>query len=218
MTELARRLAVTPPKQAGEGEILLVQAAAAVGLTSTGPAGGPAAAFAGALASAPLGTERYRQDVAHALNSLLAKDEATRTTAARALVPWGTTENVPGLITQLSGPTIVRDRGPAMEALGRIKDPKGLAAVASRLPDHWDQGKVVEVLKAAGPAAEAAVFPYVQSQDRKDHFTRIEACKLLAAIGTEKSIPVLEEARKSQDHFVQREAEAAVKAIKARIQ
>jgi serine/threonine protein kinase len=161
------------------------------------------------------GTERYRQDVSRALNPLLTQDKPAKIAAAEALAHWGTKENVLALVDRLT----LDDgdvRKPAIQALVRIKAPRGLAAVADRLEDIWDrqQSGVANALKSAGPAAEEAVIPHLKS---KDHFGRREAAQILAAIGTEKSLPALEEVRNDKDHFFHNDVETAIKAIRTRL-
>ncbi len=49
-----------------------------------------------------------------------------------------------------------------------------------------------KALKAIGPGAEAAVIPFLQVHDRA---TDLEACRILAEIGTDKSVQPLTQVR-----------------------
>jgi hypothetical protein len=157
-----------------------------------------------------------REELRRALLPLLeSQDGRVRTTASQAAVEWGTTEHVPALIAliQEGSDRVVGDRTFAIAALARIKDPRGIEAVAARLVDGWDRGqsKLHEALVRCGPAAEDAVLPYIT----KGASTGPAACAVLKEIGTSKSIPALKAA--STDIWAGQAAQDALKAIEARI-
>jgi hypothetical protein len=177
-TEIARRLAVTPVKEAN------------------------------------------RAEVARDLNPLLKADEPTKIAACQAMANWGTKENVPDLVTRLTADNS-NVRGPAIQALVRIKDPKGLDAVADRLRDQFDRMMlgVKESLISCGPAAEDAVLRQL-TVTPVDQAARVEATNVLVDIGTAKSIPALEaleKESKGKDHWTHVGAVRALTAIKDRL-
>jgi hypothetical protein len=162
----------------------------------------------------PMGNQSERAQAAHALEGLLGEQQKEpRLAACKALGEWGTRDSVPALIGMLSD----RDgnvRAAAIAALARLKDERAIKPIAARLKDVWDRqrGNVAGALEEFGPQAEDAVIPLLNG----DHFTSIEACKVLKAIGTKKSIPALEEAAAGRDVFVQRAATDALQVVRAR--
>jgi HEAT repeat protein len=160
------------------------------------------------------GTEQYRPEIAQALNPLLTEDKATKIAAAQALVHWGTQDNVVALVDRLTLDSDGDVRKAAIQALAQLKDPRGLAAVANRLGDLWDRRTAADALKSAGPAGEVGVIAQLKSKDRG---ARTEAAKILAVIGTEKSLPALEEVRTEKEHFFHDAVEKAITAIRTRL-
>ncbi len=143
---------------------------------------------------------RFRQDdsnrskVAQALNGPLADaDKGIRDAALGAVADWGGRENTPTLLKLLGegsadGPG--RDTR-IIEILGMLKDPKATRAIAQGLLHPREYMAAVTALKAIGPPAESEVITYLPSPVRS---ARIEACRVLAAIGTEKSLDPLAKA------------------------
>ena len=162
-----------------------------------------------------MSVKKDRQDeVAAALVPLLKhSDIRTPRAAAKALGVWGTKDS----ITPLSDALKANDpftRFEAMGALGKLKNEDGIKLVAEHLIPPQDRFQASKVLQAAGPAAEAPVATYLTHQDWT---VRNEACKVLGAVGTKKSLDALEKAAKSDDNFIIRtEAGKAVTAIKNR--
>jgi HEAT repeat protein len=104
-------------------------------------------------------------------------------------------------------------RSNTITALGNIGDERAAAPLAQRLVELGDRGPVSEALKKLGSKAEKAVWPYVQSQDL---WVRLEAVKILGAIGTKESKSVLEAACNDRHGLVVMEAKKAVAAVAAR--
>ena len=76
----------------------------------------------------------------------------------------------------------------AMEALGVLKDPRGAEAVAKRLAVANERPQATKSLQTMGPAAEEVVIGYLKE---KDAAVALEACKILGAVGTKKSLAPL---------------------------
>jgi hypothetical protein len=125
--------------------------------------------------------EARRAEVASAIEPLLQEQgQAIRADAARALGVWGGPENTQALVQALNAAEFVVAWA-VLDALKAFRDPAAAEAVASRLPEARDRGKAIEALKAMGPGGQASVLKYL---DHSDLFVRIEACKILAVIGT----------------------------------
>lgn len=158
--------------------------------------------------------EARRAEVAKALEGALDdRDGFLRVAAAKALAAWGTPQSVPALISVLED----RDfflRTSAMAALGQIKDPRGAEAVAKQLLPHHGRMEASKVLQAMGPVAEPYVLPLLED---RDWAVQMEACKILGAIGTPKSLePLKTLSRKANNGLVSREADKALPAIEGR--
>jgi HEAT repeat protein len=121
-----------------------------------------------------------RAQVAQKLEELLkGNDPLVRDDSARALVVWGTKEQVPALLDVLDHDSPFL-RAAALEALGQIKDERAAKPVAERLADFSDRSHAGRALIAMGPLAEEAVRPFLQ---HKDAAVRTEATRILKRIG-----------------------------------
>jgi len=101
----------------------------------------------------------------------------------------------------------------AFRGLGRLQDPKAAEAVAKRLPYVEDRAPAAGALIQMGPAAENAVLEYV---DHADAAVRMEACRILGAVGTEKSLERLMPLSESDDLSVRLSAQRAGQSIRSR--
>lgn len=158
---------------------------------------------------------RPNPQIAKALEAAMLNSENNgeiRMNAAKAMKAWATNDNIPGLLTAL-GDEWPPVRAAAIEALIKFKPKNGIDAIGSQLADHFTRVAAAKALKAYGPAAEQAVLPHV---DSRDAWTAAEACKILQAIGTKKSIPTLEKAAKSSDWMVSKAAKSALDGIELR--
>ncbi len=122
-----------------------------------------------------------REEVAKAIEPLLHDpDGFARGDAAQALGVWGGPENTQALTEALKD-TEFNVGWAVLDALKKLHDPAAAEAVAAMLPEQRNRHKAAETLKAMGPEAQAAVVPYL---DHSDVFVRMDACKILAVIGT----------------------------------
>ena len=129
--------------------------------------------------------EGDKEEVSKALvQALQGGDHFTKIAAAKALVVWGTAAAGPALLQEIKGKDVFV-RKASLEAIGKLNLKEAPAAVAPLLIEHATRGDAVNALKAMGPMAEDAVLPYL---DDRDAFVQMEACKVLEAIGTEKSM------------------------------
>lgn len=153
--------------------------------------------------------------VARQLNRLLTDSNTleARKAGSEAAVQWATSENVVRLIDQVGATGYGADavRLNAAKALGRLRDPRGVAPVARRLEDMRDRGKVGEAVIAFGPMAEDEVLKVLEN---RSPFVRGEAIKVLKEIGTTRSIAALE--KQVKDPFSGGPAQNAIDVIKAR--
>jgi hypothetical protein len=158
--------------------------------------------------------EARRQETAQVLVAAMKTNPfpAAKDAAAEALGKWGSAGDAPELIGMLAD----RDpntRAAAMTALAGIKDEGGAVAVAQRLADLADRRKARQALEAMGPTAQTGVAPLVL---QGDPLTRVEACGVLQAIGTQESLAELEVAARDPNQLVARAAAEAVTAINNR--
>ena len=152
-------------------------------------------------------------DIASALTPLLShRSSSIRAGAAKALINWGNTNSAPSLMAAV-GDEDLWVRKAAMEALGRMKTSAAAQSIAARLTRLSDRGDAAKALKAMGAVAEPVVLPHLKD---RDPWVRLEACKILAEIGTAKSLPYLEEFGGTGHGFDKPESEKAIKTIKAR--
>ena len=139
------------------------------------------------LARTPADASR-RAEVAQAIVPMLQEpDGFTRADAAKALAVWGGPESTPALIVALKD-TAFNVRWAVLDALKGLKDPQASEALAALVAEDKDRGKAVDALKAIGPPAEDAVIPLLSNGEDR---VRVEACKILQVIGSEKSVPML---------------------------
>jgi HEAT repeat protein len=163
------------------------------------------------LAKAP--ADEQPKEVAEALTGLLAdRNGWIRAAVAKALVNWATPGSASALV-QAAADEDLWVRKAAIQALGRLKTAEGAKAVAARLVHLQDRGDAASSLKAMGAVAEPEVLPYLKD---RDGWVRLEACKVLGEIGTDKSLAALEEFGRNGQGFDRPESEKAIRAIKAR--
>jgi hypothetical protein len=153
--------------------------------------------------------------VAKALEPLLLQGEnfPVRCGAAQAMKSWATRESVPVLLKALRDewPAV---RSDAIEALAVLKPAEAVKPVAQQLLDLQTRGAAVKFLKAVGPEAEDPVLAILESS--KDAWVEAEACKILEAVGTKKSLGALEKAVSHENWMVNSSARKALSAVKAR--
>jgi predicted Zn finger-like uncharacterized protein len=160
-----------------------------------------------------------RPKVSAALNTaLLDADAGIREDALNAVLVWGTKENTATLIKLLGDCSKegVGGDGRVAEALGSIQDAAAAPALVQGLTDARERGLVGKAFTAIGPGAEEAVIPFLQSEGRG---ARLEACRVLAEIGTGKSLGPLQTAvyAYGNDGEFVREGFVAIERINARL-
>ena len=127
-------------------------------------------------------------EIAKALAPLLSHgvNDWVKGAAVKALVVWAAPEAEAALI-QGSQSENVFVRGPAIQALGKIKTEGAAAAVAAQM--HRNRGEAGKALREMGPIAEAATIGCLKE---RDGWVRKETCLVLAEIGGEESLKALE--------------------------
>jgi hypothetical protein len=163
--------------------------------------------------------EAARAKVSAALNAPLLDPRAdVRSDALSAVEVWGTPQNTAALLQVLGD---AQARGAECDArvidlLGALKDPKAAPALAQGLTHGRERGPAGQALRAIGPAAEEAVLPFLRVDDWE---ARVAACRILAEIGTDKSVQPLQGAFVAYGQFdgiFAREAQLALEKIAAR--
>jgi hypothetical protein len=159
-------------------------------------------------------SDKRRREVAGALEAVLTNPfPDVRAAGAQALAVWGTPESVAALLKMLDAEPFPNTCDAVLEALAVLKDERAAEPVARRLSDPFSHDKARQTLVALGPAAEKAVVPYLTNADRQ---ARIEACQVLAAVGTKNSAGALQAASQDRDVGVAQAAQQALAAIAAR--
>lgn len=139
----------------------------------------------GKLRGSPV-DEARRVEVAGAVEPFLKDSDGwVRGDAAKALAVWGGKQNTPALTKALNDPDF-GVRWAVLDTIAALKDPAAAEPVAALL--EKERGKASTALKAMGSGAEDAVVKYL---NHRDVFVRMEACKILQAIGTKKCVPAL---------------------------
>lgn len=161
-------------------------------------------------------------EIAAALESIVqsSDDVLLQVQSLKALKNWSRPESVPVVLKALNN-RWPPARSAALEILIQYQPEKYTSAIVMLLSDMQTRGAAVKALKAIGPAAEEAVWPYAEKSDdadRSDDHLRAEACKLLGDIGTEKSIPLLEKLSHDSNGMLKRDATKALESIRLRQQ
>ena len=156
-----------------------------------------------------------RKEIAQAIRAIAFDDSVTpktRCSAIRGLVHWG---------GKFAGPLLVqllREDEPFLEEeiyrqLAVVKEPSAIDPLVEKLME-FDSEDAAKCLEAFGPAAEDAVL----ANTRPDNFINTRTIvRLLAKIGTKKSLPALQSLRKL--HFfpmISRDVQSAIQAIEQR--
>jgi HEAT repeat protein len=155
--------------------------------------------------------EGRRDEVAKVLLVMMTdQDIFIMQAAAGALKVWAAREDIPEL-AKLTGNQNIFIRGAAQDILSQFtKEESAAAAIAERLNDFLDRGKAGILLRKMGPVAEKPVLAQLKASDPA---TRIEACKVLAVIGTKTSLPEVEKLTQDANAGVAKAAKDAQDAI-----
>jgi hypothetical protein len=154
-----------------------------------------------------------RRAVAEALKEMINDPSLVlREKALAALPDFGGPEDAKEVIKVMEsqGGTT---RWAAYDALAKLKGPVAAEALAGHLKDFGDRAFVRNALKAMGPDAEPFVRPYLEDGDWT---LRVEACEVLAAVGTQDSVPALQKAAGDGNVNVSGAARSALLAIARR--
>jgi predicted Zn finger-like uncharacterized protein len=160
-------------------------------------------------------SEKDHAKVAKALEENL-DDENTfaRQAKIKALGVWATKHSISALLKMMQH-TDVFTRKAAISALGVTKDERAAEPLAEALTDFHQRGEAVEALKAIGPKAEKAV---IKQLSNLEWTIRIEACKILEAIGTKECIaPLRDLALKDPNGISKQQAAKSAQIVAARI-
>lgn len=140
-----------------------------------------------------------RRDVVKAIEKLLKQMPKTwdagdrdqiRQAAAKALCTWGGPESVPTFV-DLLGKLHDDDLGKMIvDAVDAFQDEQTTELVAMRLADDDSRRWIKVILAARGSKAEKAVLKVLKHRDAN---TRLAALEVLETLGTEASIPALDE-------------------------
>ncbi len=128
--------------------------------------------------------EARQAEIARALIAPLGDSKPeTRQAAAAALATWATKDDVPALIAELEQADTFGngDFQSCLDALVRLKDEDGAAAIAKHLTNIFQREKVYGALRAMGKVAEKAVAGYVNN---KDDWVAQHANLLIKSYGT----------------------------------
>jgi HEAT repeat protein len=162
--------------------------------------------------------EKSRPDVARGLDPLVkSSNHRVREEALKALVNWGTKDNVDTLLPLVQtgdlGSGNVRKL--AIQALGNIKDDRAAPAVAARMTDFFDRETAAAALENMGPGAEKPVLQVLNTSN--DAGVRLLACRVLKTVGTKDSLDGLKlHVNRDQNPEVRAAAAMAYTAIKGR--
>jgi HEAT repeat protein len=119
------------------------------------------------------------------------EDWLVRRPAVRALGTWGTDKDVPVLLRALADKDLWT-RKEALKVIGRFNDARTLEAVIVSFRDQSTREDAAQALREMRPMSEDAVAALLNEPDGPGGpWVRAEAAKLLAEIGTEKSLPAL---------------------------
>jgi hypothetical protein len=152
--------------------------------------------------------EESRQAINAQLVLLLDNNDlATRQSAAKALATWADEETVPRLIQSLKNTDRVVCEH-VMNALARVQDPKGIAALIGMLKRDRDRAR--DALIKVGAAAEEPVRAALKDPDM---WVREDACKILKEIGTKESVKAIDNATRDKEIVVRNAAIEALRAI-----
>jgi hypothetical protein len=158
--------------------------------------------------------EAHRAEIARGLvEQFQSSDVHVQVQAVKALARWGTKDSIVPLIRFLDASSDNGARGAALEALGKLKDPRAIDTIVEYLPNGAVRDKAGWALKNFGAAAETKVAAELTHKDRD---VRREACQILKVIGTARSLPALQAARNDESRPVAEAAEDAIRVIQKR--
>lgn len=140
-------------------------------------------------------------------------DYALQNVAERAFIQWATMDEVKGLV-EIIHRNLNSPRSEALARLASFKDPAMTPYLVHAMTNQLMRAEVTEVLIDIGPEVEDAILK--EMAETKDWVPKQGWISVLKAIGTEKSLPALEEIRKTGGVGLLGGAEDAIRSIKAR--
>lgn len=156
--------------------------------------------------------ERRAEIVALLKQALQDSDEYTRLSAVHALLVWGGTESATSLVATLADPKL-NVRWAALDSLASLKEPGTATALAEHLATGRESVPTIKAILAIGTPAEDALLPLLKHSKLE---LRLEACRLIGAIGSAKSLVQVQKLAKDPDPSMAATARAAATAITAR--
>jgi S1-C subfamily serine protease len=138
-----------------------------------------------------------------------------RADAAIALRWWGTSESVRILVAMLVDGNVhgIHYRGHAMWSLAYIGTDQAILAIAALVENNMERGTAVSILQQLGSASEPQVLKLLQSRHPE---VRVEAAKILGAVGTKSAAPALFKSAKDPNEAVRKAAREGLQTIAAR--
>jgi predicted Zn finger-like uncharacterized protein len=137
---------------------------------------------------------------------------------ARAVAVWGTKDDgaaVVEKVTPLKKPFLNNARRVFIEWLGSKKVDKGIPFLAGLLTDRDEYQTASKALQAMGPDLGEAIELQVTAVNTNDPNQLVECFKVLGAVGTKKSVPLLKSQQKAFEKKNATLATAAGQAILA---
>jgi serine/threonine protein kinase len=139
-------------------------------------------------------------------------DWLIRRPAVLALGAWAGPEEVPALIKTIEHADVFT-RQEGLKVIGRFRDPQTVAPVIRCFRDFSTQKEAGNALREIGGMAEPDVLALLKEQDV---FLKKAAALVLAAIGSEASVPALQDAVAGGNFHLAPAAQQALTAIAAR--
>jgi predicted Zn finger-like uncharacterized protein len=162
--------------------------------------------------------EDKKADVLKAAEKL--KDDAdppTRQLAVLLLTKYATKDQVPVLLKLMEG-NGEGHRTQVIEALGRLKEEKGIPLIVKSLSEPIEHTVADRALTDIGAASEKPLLEELKTTDKA--ITKIYCVRVLAKVGTKDSLPALEDILKdtspTRSRNLENEARKAIDAIKKR--
>jgi hypothetical protein len=117
-------------------------------------------------------------------------DPFIRRPAVAALGAWGGPEEMPALIKTLAHSDVVTRRE-GLKVIGRFRDPQTVVPVIRCFRDSFTRAEADKTLREMGAMAENDVLALLKEQDV---FLKRDAMRVLAVIGSQASVPALQDA------------------------
>jgi hypothetical protein len=133
---------------------------------------------------------KRRDDVAKALNSIIETENHFSDAVYDAVAVWWNDETVRVIADKLNSRPFVSNG--AIKAAGKMKNPKLALPLCVLLENFFSWEEATRALQQMGPACESNVLLLLNKH--RDPKMKIQACKILADAGTEKSLPSLRRA------------------------